>query len=428
MKVLIIGSGGREHALAWKVAQSPLVSQIYVAPGNAGTATELKTQNIDIDAANINALCDFAKQHTIDLTIVGPEAALAAGIVDLFSEHGLACFGPNQQAAQLEASKIFAKDFLAKYKIPTAKYATFTNFAEALDHVQKQTFPIVIKADGLAAGKGVLVAQKPAEAIEWLTSVFKDNRFGAAGRKVVFEEFLTGEEASYIIITDGEYIIPLPTSQDHKARDNGDKGPNTGGMGAYSPAGLITPKIEKKILDNIVTPTLVGLRKEGIKYNGFLYVGLMIDKKGEPSVLEYNCRLGDPETQPLLMRLESDLIPILNACLTGKLGDASLEISQEAALTVVMCAGGYPGKYPKGHIITGLTNQTEPAKVFHAGTKLEGDNVITNGGRVLGVSVRAEDLITAQYLAYEAIAQIHWDDCYYRTDIGYKEIAKLQEG
>ena len=312
MKILIVGNGGREHALAFKLAQSPKVKQIYVAPGNAGTKNELKTQNLDIPATAIEQLCNYAKLNQIDLTVIGPETPLAAGIVDLFEQHNLPCFGPNQQAANLEASKIFAKEFLTRHNIPTAQYKTFTDFDSAFAYAQHQTYPAVLKADGLAAGKGVFIANSSAEAGEWLADVFKNDRFGSAGNKVLFEEFLTGEEASYMIITDGEYYLPLPTSQDHKARDNGDLGPNTGGMGAYSPAAIVTDKVEQMVTRKIIHPVLKGLKKEKIKYQGFLYVGLMIDNQGSAKVLEFNCRLGDPETQALLTRLDSDLLTVIN--------------------------------------------------------------------------------------------------------------------
>lgn len=426
MKLLIIGNGGREHALAWKLSQSPLVSEIFVAPGNAGSAQEPKVQNVPIGFSDINALQNFASQEGIDLTIVGPEIPLAHGIVDLFKQHHLPCFGPVQQAAQLESSKAFAKDFLSKYSIPTAKYATFTDFEHALIYAREQSYPLVLKADGLAAGKGVLIAETLDEASQWLTNVFKNNCFGLAGNKVVFEKYLVGEEASFIILTDGTYFIPLPSVQDHKARDNGDTGPNTGGMGAYCPTSLITARIHQKIIDQIVNPTLIGLKNEGIAYTGFLYIGLMIDSEGHPQVLEFNCRLGDPEAQVLLMRIESDLLPTLQACLNGKLTNASIEINNDTTLTVTMCAKGYPGDYPTGQVITGLPKDTPQLKVFHAGTQLSDGQVVTQGGRVLNVTARSKDLASAQDLVYDTISSICWDNLHYRTDIGHREIVRLK--
>ncbi len=426
MKLLVIGNGGREHALVWKLSQSPLVTQIFVAPGNPGTATELKTQNVDIAVNALEELCEFALENQIDLTIPGSETPLAQGIVDLFSQRGLKCFGPSQQAAKLEASKVFAKDFLKKYHIPTPNAHTFTSFSAALAHAQKQTYPLVLKADGLAGGKGVIVAHRPAEAIEWLASVFKEERFGVAGKHVLFEEFIAGEELSFIVLTDGEYFIPLPISQDHKTRDNQDVGPNTGGMGAYSPTQLLTTDLKQKIIKKIINPTLKGLQQEGIPYQGFLYAGLMIDATGEPKVLEFNCRLGDPEAQVVMMRCESDLLPLLLACVNRQLAGTSLEVSLDTALTVVMCMQGYPDQYIIGQPIQGLNHIAAPLKVFHAGTKIEGEQLVTAGGRVLNISVRAANLATAQRLVYAATPKITWSHCYYRTDIGFKEMIRIQ--
>ena len=427
MKLLVIGSGGREHALVWKLAQSPNVEHIYVAPGNAGTAFEPKSENIAINATDIPALLEFAKQNNIDLTVVGPEAPLAAGIVDLFTENNLRCFGPAQKAAQLESSKAFSKDFFTKYNIPTARYAVFTDFDAAWQYADKENYPLVIKADGLAAGKGVVIAKTPGEASDALAMMFEGERFGVAGQKVVIEEFLVGEEASFIVLTDGTNILPFPTSQDHKARDNGDKGPNTGGMGAYSPASIITPEIEQQVIQTVIEPTLNGLRKENIPYCGFLYAGLMLSPNGDIKVLEFNCRLGDPETQPLLMRCQSDLLPAFNAAIDGCLDQVTIDWDENPTMTVVMCAGGYPNTYQKGNEISGLPTETSQCKVFHAGTIIEGDTVVTQGGRVLGVTVQAKDIQSAQKLAYETLTSIQWEKCYYRTDIGFKEIARMKE-
>ncbi len=424
MKVLIIGSGGREHALAWKSAQSAEVSRVFVAPGNAGTAREAGVENVPVEATDIDRLVEFATQESIDLTIVGPEAPLVAGIVDRFAAAGLRCFGPTQQAAQLEGSKRFTKEFLARHAIPTAEYASFTDPAAAIDYIRSRGAPIVVKADGLAAGKGVVVARTEEEAIEAVNRMLAENGFGEAGRCVVIEEFLEGEEASFIVMVDGERILPLATSQDHKPRDDGDKGPNTGGMGAYSPAPVVTSELHEQIMTRIIRPTVQGLAAEGTPYKGFLYAGLMITPDGTPKVLEYNCRFGDPETQPILMRLRSDLVALcLDAC-EGKLNHRSAEWDPRAALGVVMAAGGYPGSYRKGDVITGLPADTPDLKVFHAGTKVVDGNVVTNGGRVLCVTALGEDLAEAQRRAYDAVARIHWEGVYYRTDIGFRALAK----
>ncbi len=425
MKILIVGSGGREHALAWKAMQSPLVDQVFVAPGNAGTAREPGVENVPIGASDIPALWRFATEQSIGLTIIGPEAPLVAGIVDAFDAAGLPCFGPRQDAAQLEGSKAFTKDFLARHAIPTAAYGSFSVLEPALDYLHQVGAPIVIKADGLAAGKGVILAFDLETAEAAVRDMLGAGRFGAAGARVVIEEFLTGEEASFIVMVDGGQILPLATSQDHKARDDGDRGPNTGGMGAYSPAPIVTPAIHERILREVLEPTVAGLLAEGIHYRGFLYAGLMIGSDGTPKVLEFNCRLGDPETQPLLMRLQSDLVELCLAAMAGRLDQVSVNWDARPALGVVLAAGGYPDQYAIGRTITGLDQVPETeAKVFHAGTRLDGDAVVTNGGRVLCVTALGETVAAAQRLAYQASGRIHWDDCAYRHDIGYRAIAR----
>jgi phosphoribosylamine--glycine ligase len=427
MKVLVIGSGGREHALAWKAAQSSRVELVYVAPGNAGTAREAKVENVAVGADDVPGLVEFARSESIDLTIVGPEVPLVAGVVDAFQAMGLRCFGPTQAAAQLEGSKAFTKDFLARHNIPTAEYQTFTVADEAIDYVRAKGAPIVVKADGLAAGKGVIVAQNEAEAIAAVEDMLAGNRFGNAGHRVVIEEFLTGEEASFIVMADGRHILPLATSQDHKARDDGDQGPNTGGMGAYSPAPVVTPEIHSRIMKEVIEPTVHGMAAEGNTYTGFLYAGVMIGADGTPKVLEYNCRFGDPETQPIMMRLRSDLISLCDAALDGRLNEATAEWDTRAALGVVMAAGGYPASYRKGDVITGLTDQcTSDTKVFHAGTTEKNGNVVTSGGRVLCVTALGDTVRAAQERAYELVKQIHWEGAFYRSDIGYRAIAREQ--
>ncbi|HIQ41072.1 MAG TPA: phosphoribosylamine--glycine ligase [Sulfurivirga caldicuralii] len=430
MKVLIIGGGGREHALAWKAAQSPKVDKVYVAPGNAGTALEPDMENVAIDATDIPALVSFARDNAIDLTIVGPEAPLVLGVVDAFADAGLKCFGPTKQAAQLEGSKAFTKDFLAKYNIPTAAYATFTEIDPAIAYIRKQGAPIVVKADGLAAGKGVILAQTEAEAEAAVRDMLAGNKFGKAGSRVVIEEFLTGEEASFIVMADGEHVIAMATSQDHKARDNGDTGPNTGGMGAYSPAPVVTPQIHERIMREVIWPTLRGMQQEGSPYTGFLYAGLMIAADGTPKVLEFNCRFGDPETQPIMLRMRSDLIELVEAALAGRLDQCTTEWDPRAALGVVMAAGGYPHSYRKGDVITGLDAAAAlpDVKVFHAGTQLSADGqVLTSGGRVLCVTALGDSVSAAQQRAYEAVAKIHWADEYHRTDIGHRAIAREKQ-
>ncbi len=425
MKILVIGSGGREHALAWKCAQSGRVHEVLVAPGNAGTAREAGVRNVPVAADDIEGLAALARDERIDLTVVGPEAPLVAGIVDRFRELGLACFGPSRAAARLEGSKAFTKDFLARHDIPTARYRNFDRLAPALDYIRAEGAPIVIKADGLAAGKGVIVAQSVAEAERTATDMLSGQRFGAAGARIVVEEFLDGEEASFIVVTDGEHVLPLATSQDHKARDEGDRGPNTGGMGAYSPAPVVTPEIERRILAEVIEPTLAGMRQDGSPYLGFLYAGLMIMADGTPKVIEFNCRMGDPETQPILARLESDLVDHIEAALDGRLAGAQAHWDPRAALGVVMAAGGYPERYEKGAVIEGLDGADGAAsKVFHAGTTLADGAVVTSGGRVLCVVGLGTSVAEAAERAYEAAAGIRWRDAYYRRDIGHRAIAR----
>ena len=425
MKILIIGSGGREHALAWKAKQSPKAKTVYVAPGNAGTALEPGIHNVDIQVDDIEGLLNFAQARDIDLTIVGPEVPLVKGIVDQFSAAGLACFGPSAQAAQLEGSKAFCKDFMARHGIPSATYQTFTDTSEAIAYIQRKGAPIVVKADGLAAGKGVIVAQTEQEAIAAVTDMLAGNSFGAAGHRVVIEEFLLGEEASFIVIADGLHALAMATSQDHKARDNGDTGPNTGGMGAYSPAPVVTPEIHQRVMDEVIHPTLTGMRDDGMEYTGFLYAGLMIDKQGGLKVLEYNCRFGDPETQPIMLRLQSDLIELIQAALNKTLDQVETSWDPRPALGVVLAAGGYPDDYAKNQVIHGLpAGETNDCKVFHAGTHQKNGDILTNGGRVLCACALGKDVADAQNKAYQLCKQIDWQDVYYRTDIGYKAIGR----
>lgn len=428
MKVLIIGNGGREHALAWKIAQSERVSHVFVAPGNAGSAREQKVQNIAIDVLDLDALVEFAQKEQVALTIVGPEAPLVAGVVDRFQAAGLACYGPTQKAAQLEGSKAFSKDFLARHKIPTAEYANFTDEAEALAYVREKGAPIVVKADGLAAGKGVIVAMTLAEAEDAITDMLSGNRFGAAGNRVVIEEFLTGEEASFIVMVDGKNVLPMATSQDHKRIGDADTGPNTGGMGAYSPAPVVTDDVYQRTMEQVIMPTVNGMAAEGTPYTGFLYAGLMIDETGQPKVIEFNCRFGDPETQPIIMRLESDLVELCLAAVEGKLDEAHAKWDPRPALGVVMAAANYPDTPQTGDAISGLDSaDSNIVKTFHAGTKLEGDQVVTSGGRVLCVTALGETVKAAQQNAYQAIEKIQWDGCYYRRDIGYRAIEREEQ-
>lgn len=424
MQILIIGNGGREHALAWKSAQNAAVSQVFVAPGNAGTALEAKVKNLDIAVNDIDGLLKFAQDNKIDLTIVGPEVPLSLGVVDRFEAAGLNIFGPTQACAQLESSKSFAKDFLQKNHIPTAKYQTFTQVPEALDYLKKQSFPIVIKADGLASGKGVIIAPNYDEAEKTVKDMLEQNRFGDAGAKVVIEEFLTGEEVSFIVMCDGEHVLPLATSQDHKARDDGDMGPNTGGMGAYSPAPIVDDAMHQKIMEQVIYPTMNAMKKSGTPYKGFLYAGLMINDKNEPYVLEFNCRFGDPETQPILMRLRSDLVELCLAGVQGKLNEITAEWDPRYALGVVMAAGGYPDDYRKGDVISGLNRVEESVKVFHAGTALKNNEVITNGGRILCVTAISKTITGAQQKAYNNVKKIQWADVFFRTDIGFKAVLR----
>lgn len=422
MNVLVIGAGGREHALAWKSSQSDSVEKVYVAPGNAGTALEPKLENIAIDVMDFPALAEFAKDNAIELTIVGPEAPLVEGIVDYFNEQGLKCFGPSKEASQLEGSKTFTKDFLARHKIPTADYQSFTDLNQALTYVRKQGAPIVVKADGLAAGKGVIVAEDLATAEDAITDMLSGNAFGDAGCRVVIEEFLEGEEASFIVLADGENVLPMATSQDHKRAGEGDTGPNTGGMGAYSPAPVVTPEVYDRIMNEVIMPTISGMKSEGHAYTGFLYAGLMITKDGTPKVIEYNCRFGDPETQPIMLRLQSDLSALCLAAIDKSLDECAIEWDPRPSVGVVLAAGGYPGSYAKGKIISGLENSSDDAKIFHAGTTMQGQDVLTNGGRVLCATALGESVTQAQKRAYQLTQQISFEDIYYRRDIAYRAI------
>jgi phosphoribosylamine--glycine ligase len=428
MKVLVIGGGGREHALAYKAAESKLVTEVFVAPGNAGTALEPKLKNVDIAAEDSQGLLAFAKSERIGLTIVGPEAPLVAGIVDLFQANNLVIFGPSQGAAQLEGSKAFTKDFLARHEIPTADYANFTEIEPAIEYVREKGAPIVVKADGLAAGKGVIVAMTLNEAEDAIKDMLAGNAFGDAGSRVVIEEFLEGEEASFIVMVDGKNILPFATSQDHKRAFDNDQGPNTGGMGAYSPAPVVTPEVYERIMQEVIKPTVQGMADEGHPYTGFLYAGLMIDQQGTPKVIEYNCRFGDPETQPIMMRLKSDLVGLCMLAQNQQLDAANIEFDTRAAVGVVLAAGGYPGSYAKGDEIFGLQEAAKlPGKVFHAGTLLDGDKVLTNGGRVLCATGLGETVTEAQQNAYALVDAIDWQGVMIRTDIAYRAIAREQE-
>ena len=427
MKVLIIGSGGREHALAWKAAQSSSVAKVFVAPGNAGTGLEAKVENIAIGVDAIQDLLAFAQSENIDLTIVGPEAPLVDGVVDTFRNAGLMIFGPTQAAAQLDGSKAFTKDFLARHQIPTAFYSVFTEIEPALDYVKQHGAPIVVKADGLAAGKGVIVAMTEAEAEAAIRDMLAGNAFGEAGSRVVIEEFLDGEEASFIVMVDGENVLPFATSQDHKRVGDGDTGPNTGGMGAYSPAPVVTPDIHQRIMDEVITPTVRGMKSEGNEYTGFLYAGLMIMADGQPKVIEYNCRFGDPETQPIMMRLQSDLVALCVAACNKQLDQQTIDFTTQAAVGVVMAAGGYPGSYAKGEEIFGLAQADElNGKVFHAGTANQGDKVVTSGGRVLCTTALGDTVTAAQKAAYQLADVIQWEGSFTRSDIAYRAIAREQ--
>ncbi|MFW5425778.1 MAG: phosphoribosylamine--glycine ligase [Methylophagaceae bacterium] len=428
MKVLVIGGGGREHALAWKLIQSPKCSCVFVAPGNPGSANEENIENVAIAVEDIPALVEFAKNNDIGLTVVGPEVPLVMGIVDAFEVAGLRCFGPSKEAAQLEASKSFTKNFLARHNIPSSAYKVFTEVPAAVEYIKEQGAPIVVKADGLAAGKGVIVAMTEQQAIDAVEDMLSGNVFGEAGSRVVIEGFMAGEEASFIVMVDGKNILPLATSQDHKARDNGDKGPNTGGMGAYSPAPVVTDAVYKRIMEEVIEPTVKGMAADGRPYTGFLYAGLMIDEQGAPRVVEYNCRFGDPETQPILMRLQSDLLGLCELALDGKLDHTQALWDPRAAVGVVLAAGGYPESYKKGDVINGLDlDSADETKVFQAGTSLKDGEVVTAGGRVLCVTALGATVAEAQGLAYKRINSISWQDMYYRTDIAYRAIAREQK-
>lgn len=427
MKILVIGGGGREHALAWKAAQSEQVQTVFVAPGNAGTALEPKLKNVPIGAEDIDGLLYFANDEHIDLTIVGPEAPLVAGVVDAFEEAGLRIFGPSQAAAQLEGSKAFTKDFLARHDIPTAFYQTFTQIDPAIAYVKEHGAPIVVKADGLAAGKGVIVAMTEQEAEDAIRDMLAGNVFGAAGSRVVIEEFLDGEEASFIVMVDGNHVLPFATSQDHKRAYDGDKGPNTGGMGAYSPAPVVTQEIHDRIMQQVILPTVEGMQAEGMPYKGFLYAGLMIMADGTPKVIEYNCRFGDPETQPIMMRLKSDLVDLCQSAIDGKLDSQQIEFDDRAAVGVVLAAAGYPGSYPKGDAISGIgVNEDPNSKIFHAGTRLSEGVVVTNGGRVLCATALGDTVSDAQRAAYQLVDTIDWEGMTLRKDIGWRAIQREQ--
>lgn len=425
MNVLVIGGGGREHALAWKAAQSKSVNTVFVAPGNAGTELEPKLENVAIDACDVPALVAFAKENQVELTIVGPEAPLVIGVVDAFEAAGLPIFGPTEAAAQLEGSKAFTKDFLARHNIPTAAYGNFTDTDEALAYVRKVGAPIVIKADGLAAGKGVIVAMELEEAEEAIKDMLSGNAFGEAGSRVVIEEFLDGEEASFIVMVDGKNVLPMATSQDHKRAGDGDTGLNTGGMGAYSPAPVVTQEIHDRIMNEVIMPTVNGMAAEGNTYKGFLYAGLMIMADGTPKVIEYNCRFGDPETQPIMMRTQSDLVELCLAAIDGKLDTKTAEYDSRVAIGLVLAAEGYPGSYAKGEVIAKLPEPAaEDAKVFHAGTAMKEGQVVTNGGRVVCVTALGDSVTDAQKKAYELLHEVKWPTAYFRTDIGYRAIAR----
>ncbi|MDO6564422.1 phosphoribosylamine--glycine ligase [Amphritea sp. 1_MG-2023] len=426
MNILVIGSGGREHALAWHAAKDSKVSKVFVAPGNAGTTIEPKLENVAIDVMDQDALVAFAKANQVALTIVGPEAPLVEGIVDRFSSEGLRCFGPSQGAAQLEGSKAFTKDFLERQQIPTADYQNFTEIEPALAYLREKGAPIVVKADGLAAGKGVIVAMTLQEAEDAVQDMLAGNAFGEAGHRVVIEEFLDGEEASFIVMVDGTHVLPMATSQDHKRAGNGDTGLNTGGMGAYSPAPVVTPEIDQRIMDEVILPTVKGMADEGNTYVGFLYAGLMIMADGTPKVIEYNCRFGDPETQPIMLRLKSSIVELCDAALDGKLDQTSADWDTRCAVGVVLAAGGYPGDYTKGDVISLPQSTADDTKVFHAGTAVKDGQVVTSGGRVLCATALGNSVTEAQQRAYQLVKQIDWKGVYYRDDIAYRAIAREQ--
>jgi phosphoribosylamine--glycine ligase len=429
VKVLVVGSGGREHALAWSLARSPSVSEVLVAPGNAGTATENKTRNVPTPATDLAGLVELARSERVELTIVGPETPLVGGIVDQFEQRGLKCFGPRADGAQLEGSKAFTKAFLTRHAIPTAAYRTFTELGAALDYARTRRPPIVIKADGLAAGKGVIIAPSLADAEQTLDLVLRQRLFGAAGATVVIEDFLRGEEASFIAMVDGTNVVPLASSQDHKTRDDGDRGPNTGGMGAYSPAPVVTATVHERVMQQVMLPTVRGLAADGIRYRGFLYAGLMIDESGEPYVIEFNCRLGDPETQPILFRLRSDLAQLCLQSFEGTLGSMPIDWDPRAAVGVVMASRGYPDAYEKGQPISGLGRVAgKDVKMFHAGTRLEGGRVVTDGGRVLCAVALGATVRAARERAYDAVSQVSWEGAFWRTDIGYRAVQREEAG
>lgn len=423
MKVLVIGGGGREHALAWKLAQSPRVTKVFVAPGNAGTALEANVTNVDLSVSDLDGLVAFAESNAIDYTVVGPEAPLVDGVVDRFEAKGLRCFGPRADCAQLEGSKAFTKEFLKRHNIPTAAYGTFTDVDQALAYLDEVGAPIVVKADGLAAGKGVILAETLDEAKSAVKDMLQGNQFGDAGSRVVIEEFLTGEEASFIVMVDGTDVLPLASSQDHKAAYDGDTGPNTGGMGAYSPAPVVDQMCHNRIMSEVIQPTIHGLAADGLRYRGFLYAGIMVTADGTPKVLEYNCRFGDPETQPILFRLKSDLLDLIEAACHGSLGDQIALWDSRAALGVVMAAPGYPGDYPNGAAIS-LGQDIEDTKVFHAGTAMSGDQPVTSGGRVLCVTALGSGVTEAQVKAYERLKTVQFEGAEYRTDIGYRAVER----
>jgi len=428
MKILVTGSGGREHALAWKAAQSRGVEIVYVAPGNAGTQLEEKLENVPIDVMDFESLAEFAGVNKVDLTIVGPENPLVAGCVDYFKQKQLRCFGPSSLAARLEGSKSFSKDFLKRHSIPTAEYGSFEDYEQASAFVREKGAPIVIKADGLAAGKGVVVASTVDEALRSIEDMLSGNAFGEAGERIIIEEFLNGEEASFIVIADGEHVLPFASSQDHKAVYDGDKGPNTGGMGAYSPAPVVTAEVHNRILAEVIEPTIAGMKQEGNSYTGFLYAGLMIAPDGSPKVIEYNCRFGDPETQPVMLRMKSDLVQLCNLALDGQLAGKQIDFDPRVALTVVLAAGGYPLDYNKADPISGLPAEIdETEKVFHAGTLQKDGNIVTNGGRILGVTALGQTVSEAQSKAYRLTERISWDKIYYRRDIGYRAVEREQQ-
>ncbi len=429
MNILIVGGGGREHALAWKAAQSPNADTVYVAPGNAGTAAEPGIENVALGVMDFEALADFAVANDVGLTIIGPEAPLVGGVVNYFEARQLRCFGPSEGAAQLEGSKAFTKDFLARHNIPTGSYGNFTELEPALAYLREHGAPIVVKADGLAAGKGVIVAETLQQAEEAVTDMLSGNAFGDAGCRVVIEEFLPGEEASFIVMVDGEHVLPMATSQDHKRIGEGDTGPNTGGMGAYSPAPVVTPDVHQRIMDEVILPTVRGMAAEGNAYTGFLYAGLMISPDGEPRVIEYNCRFGDPETQPIMMRLQSDLVSLCGDALDGKLDSASTQWDERCAIGVVLAAGGYPGSYGKGTPIEGLdAEQADNIKVFHAGTAEQDSQVVTSGGRVLCVTALGDNIAAAQHDCYRAVDKISWEGVTARRDIGWRAIERYSQG